>query len=406
MSDKLLLVTPPVVRLIDGNYEIESDCVNNLTAYLRAFDYVTIACPIAPGTSHSGILRSLPIDQVDRHQRLSYLPLPYPYREDRYWRNRFKVGKLLQLEIDKADYLLFSAHSKYDWPTLAARLAMKSNRRYGMESDYDFESVAGLALKTMPGGINKFRKKLWMRSFSKSLTECFARSSIALLQGQEVFDAYATIAPKPKKVLNVQVSREDFISTVQLREKLEKIERSRCLAIAYAGRMIEMKGPVDWIYAIHAAIKEGAQLRATWFGDGPLMPKMRLEIERLGLEKNVFLPGVVGRDEVRARLQETDIFLFCHKTGESPRCLTEALAAGCSLVGYGSAFPRDLVASHGGGEFADLDDWKTLSSIVVSLDRDRARAGRLIEAAAASGKGFDRDVAMQERIELIRANLT
>ena len=72
-------------------------------------------------------------------------------------------------------------------------------------------------------------------------------------------------------------------------------------------------------------------------------------------------------------LKQTDIFLFCHKTGKSPRCLGEALAAGCALVGYGTEYPRELVATRGGGEFAEMDNWQGLVEIVASLDSDRAR---------------------------------
>ena len=81
------------------------------------------------------------------------------------------------------------------------------------------------------------------------------------------------------------------------------------------------------------------------------------------------------------------------------------MAAACALVGYRSEYPRDLVAARGGGEFADIGDWKALASIIVSLDRDRPRLGGLLEAAAASGKLLDRNTAMQERIDLIKKYL-
>ena len=42
---EILLVIPPTVRTVRGNYEVEDDCVNNLEAYLENFEWVTFACP-------------------------------------------------------------------------------------------------------------------------------------------------------------------------------------------------------------------------------------------------------------------------------------------------------------------------------------------------------------------------
>ena len=134
-----------------------------------------------------------------------------------------------------------------------------------------------------------------------------------------------------------------------------------------------------------------------------MMAEMRHEVQRQNIGANVALPGVVGRQDLLCQLWKTDIFLFCHKTGESPRCLGEALAAGCPLVGYDRAYPRDLVAKCGGGEFVQIGDSDKLADAVIALDRNRQRLEALVKAAAASGALLDRDTAMQERIELIKA---
>jgi len=406
MPNRLLLVIPPVVRLVKGVPEVEADFANNLRMYLRNFGEVTFACPISAHSENSGILRSLPIKDVENSNRLSFIPLPFPYREDRYLLHYLATRKLLRAEISKADYLLFSPHAKYDWSTLAATLAIKMKRKYDMESDWVHESVQRLHLAAMPPGLNKIRKTLWMHSFLRTVNKCFAHSSVALLQGQDVFDAYKDIAPNPRKVLNVQVAADDQISQIELDRKLAHILAGNPLRISYAGRMIGMKGPLDWLKAVHAAIESGVALTADWFGAGSLMDEMRSEVHRLGIQKNVSLPGVVGRDEIIARLKSTDIFLFCHKTGESPRCLGEALATGCPLVGYGAAYPRELVEVGGGGEFAEIGDWKGLAQLMISLDRDRLRLARLAEGAANSGKLLDRDTAIERRIDLIKTYLS
>ena len=405
MSGKLLLVIPPVVRVVDGIYEVEADFSNNVRMYLKNFDHVTFACPTISTEKDSGIIRSLPLCKIQNCDRLSYISLPYAYREDRYLRHYLATKKLLISEITKADYLLFSPHAKYDWSALANLLAIKMKRSYGFESDWDQASVARFNLQTMPFGLKKIRKIIWTYSLSNTLRKCLSNSSVALLQGQDVFDAYKDVAPNPQKVLNVQVSPEDYIPSALLKSKRASIEEGKTLKISYAGRMISMKGPLDWLRAIGRACEADVNLQATWYGDGTLMPQMLEEIERLGITKNVNLAGIVSREEIMTNLHKTDIFLFCHMTGKSPRCLGEALAAGCSLIGYGTAYSRDLVRTYGGGEFTNIGNWQALAEIIRSLDRDRSRLSRLVKSASASGKLLDRDTAIQNRIEHVKRSV-
>ena len=399
------MVIPPTVRMVEGTLEVENDYVNNLCAYLANFHHVTFACPVLADGAQ-GILKSQPIGSLQNADRLTYVRLPHTYREDKHLLHYFSTRKILLSEISKAQYLLFSPHANYDWPTLGVSLALKLKRKYCVESDFDHPSVSNLQLRAMRFGAKKLRKWLWVRSFNKRVNKSMAGSSIALLQGQEVYDAYKHIAPNPRKVLNVQVSADDRISPAELKAKLNRLTNGEPLSIAYAGRMIDMKGPLDWLKAINAAIKKGVDLQATWFGDGPLMSEMQSTVERLGLSRNVSLYGILNREQLLAHLRKTDIFLFCHKTGESPRCLSEALATGCLLVGYTGAFPRDLVEVHGGGQFVERGDWEMLASTLVSLDRDRPRLAQFVEAAAASGKDLDRESAIQSRIELIKQYLS
>jgi colanic acid/amylovoran biosynthesis glycosyltransferase len=403
----LLIVTPPVTRTVNGVPEVEVDFSNNLRLYLTNFSRVTFAGPVFPDEQARGvILRSVPLNKIPNADRLSFIPLPYAYREDRYLHHYLATKRLLVSEIAKAQYLIFSPHANFEWSTLAARLAIKAKRKFDMESDHDHASAARFHLAMMSMGPKKLRKIILARSFIKAVDDCFSKSTLALLQGQEVFDAYKDIAPNPYKVLNVQVSDKDHVSPDRLKAKLDRSRTDSPLSISYAGQAIERKGPFDWLEALRGVFRAGVKFQATWFGEGPLLPEMKRAAAELGIGEMVSFPGSVGRSEIMTALQAADIFLFCHKIGESPRCLGEALASGAPLVGYGTEYPRELVATCGGGEFADMNDWEKLVEIIVSLDRDRALLRRLTEGAAASGRLLDRDQAMQNRIDLIKMHLS
>jgi hypothetical protein len=110
-----------------------------------------------------------------------------------------------------------------------------------------------------------------------------------LLQGQDVYDAYKDIAPNPKKVLNVVVSTEDYIPAAELQAKLARIESGKTLAIAYAGRMIEIKGPLDWLKAIRNRAKLGALAEAAAVSGKELERNAAIQL-RIDLIKSYLTP--------------------------------------------------------------------------------------------------------------------
>jgi len=139
---------------------------------------------------------------------------------------------------------------------------------------------------------------------------------------------------------------------------------------------------------------------AVWFGDGELLPAMKARAEAAGLSGSVRFPGSVPRTEVMTAVRDADMFLFCHQTEESPRCLVEAIASGSPIVGYSSQYARDLVDT--GETFVERGDVRTLAERLARLDADRGAMARLARAALQSSLRLDRDAAIFERVRLVK----
>ena len=400
MGGKLLLVIPSVVADTTEGVMLDAHFGNNLRAYLAAFDKVTVACPgMAPVAS------LIPLSGIAGAERCSVVVLPEPYREDRFYRNYRKVSRLLGKEIEAADFLLFSPHAAFDWSTLATRIALKMGRDYNMEGDWNLQDVVRSQLRNLKFGAGRLRKTLWHHVHTRYYLDSMRRSRLALLQGAAVFDAYKDVAPNPHKVFNVQVTPADRISDDAFARKVARIRSGAPLRIAYAGRAIAMKGPEDWRRCIEQASAGGMVATATWLGDGDMLGSLRASAAEKGLTPIVSYPGNVARDEAYVTLRDAEIFLFCHMTDESPRCLIEALTAGVPIVGYASPYACDLVAERGGGAFVTLGDWGALADRLLQLDRDREGLATLLEAARASSLLYDRDTAINHRIGLMREHL-
>ena len=397
MNGKLLLVIPRVAAETPTGLLVDEHFGNNLRAYLAEFEKVTVACPaMAIGTN------MVPLDAVQGSDHCSIIILPEPYREDRFYRNYSLVRKILRAEIDAADYLLISPHAAFDWAT---RIALVMGRDYNMEGDWDLQNVVRSQLAGMKFGVGRLRKTLWHYVHTRYYLDSMRKARLSLLQGAAVFEAYKDVSPNPHKVLNVQVTPADRISDEEFGKKIERIRSGAPLRIAYTGRAIAMKGPEDWQKCLQRAQAGGLQATAAWLGDGEQLDQLRASAAGRQLSTMVSYPGEVARADAYQALRDADIFLFCHLTDESPRCLTEALTAGTPIVGYASLYACDLVAERGGGEFVPLGNWMGLADCLLALDRDRERLVRLLEAARYSSQLYERDAAIDVRIRLMRQHL-
>ncbi len=83
----------------------------------------------------------------------------------------------------------------------------------------------------------------------------------------------------------------------------------------------------------------------------------------------------------------------------------EALACGSPLIGYASAYAVELVAQHGGGLFAGQGDRGELVELIMHLDKSRARLRELISRANMTGRLYDREARLHDRMDLIKKYL-
>jgi glycosyltransferase involved in cell wall biosynthesis len=102
--------------------------------------------------------------------------------------------------------------------------------------------------------------------------------------------------------------------------------------VVFAGRHIPEKG-VPAIPPAIAAVRESMpEVRATIFGDGPERETTRREIERLGLQDVVDLPGFVATDEVNEGIAHAMCLLLPSRREGYGLVIVEAAAHGTPSV--------------------------------------------------------------------------
>ncbi len=319
---RLLQVLPSVIRRgEDGALEVDTDFIEAQRVYLEHFDSIVVACPISAPSKSSGVVNCRPIATLPwSEDRLKFLPLPQSYAIADFVRTISATKKTLKREIASADYILVSPHTLIgDWPTVALHEVLRQRKKYYLEADVVYETLAMLEIKESPKWKCIIKQYVLLPLFRLSYRYALRHSSVCFFQGGDVYDAYARFCANPHNLnYHIPVYAGSHITRDDLDRKLSKIYE-RPLRLVYAGRAIEMKGPMDWLNAVHDLLKCGVPLQATWFGDGPLLAALRKTAEERGISSNVRFPGFVDHEVVLDAMKTFDIFLFCHKTLELAR---------------------------------------------------------------------------------------
>jgi glycosyltransferase involved in cell wall biosynthesis len=404
-NDTLLIYAPvPLFRSPMGELMVEAQAVNGLRLWAANFSLVIAMMPLGPGEAPAGwVPLSLTGASLDR-VRLE--PLPMAYRPDHFVRHLPSTRRRIRELISEARWLSFAIGGLFgDWGAVACYTAHGMGRPFAVWTDRVESEVVRRSAKT---GSRKARLKarLTHRPMAALERSVIRRSSLGLFHGRETYDAYAPFCPRHAEIVHdIHLGPADHISPAQLEDKVARLGQGP-LRLVYVGRADPMKGPLDWVSVLERAAAMGVDFRASWLGDGSERPEMLARVARAGLQEKVDLPGFVSdRTRVLAEMRGAHAFLFCHLTPESPRCLVEALASGCPLVGYDSAYPRDVIATHGGGVLVTRADVEALARELATLSRSRDRLTDLIRAAAKDGAPFTDEAVFRHRSEVIQRHL-
>lgn len=389
MLQKLLLVLPLIAFRRGPQIFIDAQSRNGLRLWLDNFDVVTLACPTSDGHAPADFV---PIDD----RRIKFVALPPAYTPHRFAAALLKTRKTLAKVINESDYLHFAIGGLFgDWGSASAIIAHRMRRPFAVWTDRVESQVAAFQAVSK-SGLKKYYYLAMARLVKLYERQVIRRSALGLFHGMDCYEAYSQFSANPHLVHDVHLGKESQIGDPEFEDRL------RCsgpLRIAYAGRAHRDKGIYDWLEALTHAAKAGAAFEAVWFGDGPELEAARKQIVKEELSEKVHMVGSTDHQILITKLRSFDVFLFCHKTRESPRCLIEALICGLPIIGYDSPYPRDLIKINGGGILVPANDTVALAAAIISFNRERHV---LTHKARLDGSLFDADSVFKERSDLMK----
>ena len=412
----LFLVLPvPFRRDANGGLMFETQACNGLDRWADNFSRIVVACPVLSGVwsdaAQSTSAGYSPVREISAVDRIEFVGLPPAYTALRFTRHMRATRRLLAEKIRGAKYLSFAIGGLFgDWGAVAASVAIAQRRPYSVWTDRVEHRVVKSAHEDARGLRRVVRqvKNNWVISplMRRLELHVIRHSQLGLFHGRDCFEAYSPHCRNAHLVHDVHLKPHDRIGDAELRTKQSRHQGRAKLKIVYANRAAEMKGPLDWVAALAAVARRGIEFEAVWMGDGPLLDETRAAIVRAGLETSVRMAGnVADRRRVLAYLRDADLFLFCHKTPESPRCLIEALMSGTPVVGYDSPYPRDLLGTRADECLVPLNAPEALALRVASFHDDRSLLSEWFGAASEIGSHFSDEAVFKHRSDLIKEHL-
>jgi colanic acid/amylovoran biosynthesis glycosyltransferase len=390
-EESILLVLPVMIYQVGDELYYDRQGGNGLRLWLENFKSVTLCCPserrdIPPADT-------MPLSSFSGYPGLRVVTLPKAWGPLAFARALPGAVRTLRRLIGESRYLLFMIGGLWgDWASVGALVAARHRRSGAVWTDRVESDVMRFQAQDYRGVRRIYRLSVaWATRHYERLV--IRLMPMGLFHGMETFSAYSPFCRHPHLVHDIHLGAEYRIGQAELVAKAGRAQ-GRPLRIVYVGRVHGDKGVQDWIDSLSAALDRGV---------GPLREYALGELVRRGLTDRIDFPGPVSdRAVLTGHLREADIFLFCHKTPESPRCLVEALLSGTPIVGYNTLYPRDLIAQHGGGMLVPPDDTQALADSLVALWKDRAQLALLCRRAARDGFPMIDTEVFHHRSELIK----
>lgn len=404
----MLLVLPVPFRRQGDSLLLEAQACNGVVKWADHFSSLVLACPLMPDRllASDATIVWKDVREIPCTDRVEFVPLPWAYGIGEFVRVHGCVRAMLRSHIERCRYLQFAPWGLVgDWASVAALEALAQKRPYALHFDI-VNHVRSRQSAVSRGALKRIKAEIEAPLMKRLHAYLTRRCALGLWHGYDTYAYYSPWCKNSHNIHDVHTKPEDCISQEDCEAKARDAEAAPALRVCYPGRMVSIKGPLDWVRAVAHARELGANVEGEWIGDGPMLDEARALSKELGLDGHLALPGFVSdRARVLGTIRNAHVMPFAHKTPESPRCLLESLLSGTPIVGYENAFARDLLDGYGGGLLVPLNDWRKLGEELARLENDRSSLGAMIREAGANGARFNDDAVFDERSALIKRYL-
>lgn len=199
---------------------------------------------------------------------------------------------------------------------------------------------------------------------------------------KELLSRFPNIASKIKVIpmgVNSNIFRKRSI------KKPQKYLKNRILL--FVGRLSDQKGLHYLIDSMHDISKYEPSIKLLIVGEGPYKKELEQRIHEKRIDKHVEFLGSMPTDEIARHHNFADVFVMpslATKTGTEALGLAmlEAMSSGCAVIGTNVGGIPFAIKDGYNGILVKQKDSNELSNAVITLLKDRKKAGELGKNAA------------------------
>lgn len=172
----------------------------------------------------------------------------------------------------------------------------------------------------------------------------------------------------------------------------------------YILSVARLEEPKDFITLIEAYNKLSNDIKKEYnlviVGDGPDREKIKNRIEKLNLNKKVFMVG--AQSDVDTYYQHADLFVLSTKSEGLGMVIIEAMGNGCPVISTDAPYgPREILGSNDYGILCPVGDSEKMSVAIEELLNDKQKRKKFIEKGLVRYKDFEIDTIMKQFYDLV-----
>lgn len=199
----------------------------------------------------------------------------------------------------------------------------------------------------------------------------------------------------PNPVMRIDLTPDDASNDI-IRE-LEKFP----LKIVAMGRLAPQKGFDMLLKAFSEVIKVAPQAGLVILGEGPLRSELQQQCEKLGLERNVLMPGIL--EKPHAVIAASDVFAFSSRFEGQGLALVEAMVCGTPPVSFDCPSGPGFIIRHGiDGLLVPAEDVEALAEALITLLLDDEKRQEMGNKAKEAGERYDVKEICTQWVSMIR----
>jgi glycosyltransferase involved in cell wall biosynthesis len=160
----------------------------------------------------------------------------------------------------------------------------------------------------------------WWRSI-------ISKAAVVIAANQETAELL-----QPHRKGKVPVMLETAVMPETIQAPASARNRSETMRILWLGHLIPRKAPILAIRAMAKALESDPSMELIIAGGGPEEPRLREEVERLGIGGHVRFTGKIPKAEVIALMDGANVFLFTSIRDTSGNVVLEAMSRSLPVV--------------------------------------------------------------------------